>query len=359
MIIIGLIISISAVVFLGLTLLIHLSFSKTQTSPAEEEYLTISIVIAAKNESKNLEALFNSLHKLNYPKNKYEIIFVNDNSTDNTFQKAEKFSAGKNIRIKQAGDKILPAKKGALVIGIGEANYDYIMITDADCEVEEDWLIKASDTFNGGAELIFGNAPYKVKDTFVSKAASFENLRNNLLTFSSSIMGFTYSCAARNFGFTKSAYQKLEGYNKTQETLGGDDDLLIREARKANMKIRPFFGKNSFVYSYSPNTWDEYFQQRGRHLSTSHYYLFSSKFLLGIWHLSNLLLLFSIFLLPVSIFFLIPFLFKVIFDLVTVKRLQSHFGYEFNIYKIFIYQIVSDVLLIIHFLNSFSKKDSW
>ena len=106
-------------------------------------------------------------------------------------------------------------------------------------------------------------------------------------------MGLPYSAAARNFGFTKQAFEILGGYSKTNQTISGDDDLLLREAVKKKMKIGTITEKGSHVYSKAEKLFKDYVSQKARHTQTSLHYLVIHKLFLGVWHLLNLLSLFS------------------------------------------------------------------
>src|ERR1039458_5812456 len=117
-----------------------------------------------------------------------------------------------------------------------------------------------------------------------------------MLLFIASKLHLPYSAAARNFGFRKSSFYKIKGYENIQETLSGDDDLLIREAVKNKMRIEYIPNKDAAVYSASKETLKEYLIQRTRHTKTSIYYLPVHKIILGGWHIINLAALFSLFL---------------------------------------------------------------
>ena len=85
--------------------------------------------------------------------------------------------------------------------------------------------------------MLFGIAPFYQKKNLVNKISCFENLRSSVLSFSMASIGLPYTAAARNFGFSKNAFESLGGYSKTKDTKSGDDDLLLREAVKNKLKI--------------------------------------------------------------------------------------------------------------------------
>ncbi len=255
--------------------------------------------------------------------------------------------------------KKYPGKKGALDIGISKARYDNILITDADCRPEPEWLSAFSKKFSERFDLIFGAAPFIKQNNFVNKISSFENLKNTILTFGFANAGLPYSAASRSLGFRKELFNKISGYENTLETIGGDDDLLIREAAKHNAKFGIFLDNEAFVYSSTENNWIDYFRQKFRHLSTSNYYSFSSKLLLSLWHFLNIAFIIS----PLFIFFdekfTLLFIIKIIFDILSVKILQKKLNYDFNIIEIIYLQIFYEVLLIVNYIGGLFRKKTW
>jgi cellulose synthase/poly-beta-1,6-N-acetylglucosamine synthase-like glycosyltransferase len=320
----------------------------------------ISIIIAARNEAENIPPLINALSKLKYNSSLFEVIIVDDNSPDETYEVADYLTSNMpNFSVIRADNKSLPGKKGVLTAGISRAVFDFILVTDADCIPQKEWLTAYSKKLSLGYDVIFGVAPFYQKESLINNISRFENLRSNLLTFSAASFGIPYSAAARNFGFRKSSFGKLEGYSKTTETLSGDDDLFIREAFKKKMKIGFVEDKDSFVYSSAKEKLKEYLKQKARHTQTSLYYLPVHKWLLGSWHLLNLFFLFSPLLIFINPAFITLFIIKAAVDIVIVYNLQEYFGYDFNPYKIIYLQIFYEIFLIINFLNALRGKIDW
>lgn len=324
----------------------------------------ISVIAAAKNEERNLPSLINSLKAQSYPEKLFEVIIIDDGSTDDTFSKTKSLIDGSdNFSVYRAENKKFPGKKGALQFGIERAENPFIMITDADCQPEKKWIELFADKFASGSKFIFGAAPFIQDKSMINNISCFENLRTSLLTFSSASFGFPYSAAARSFGFSRSAFEKLSGYKNTTETLSGDDDLLLREAVKNKMKIEFIADESSFVYSNTVNTFSDYLKQKVRHTSTSLHYLFSHKLLLGFWHLLNLIMLFS----PLLIFisddfspvFAGLFFIKITGDIFLVSSAKKYFNYSFNLLEIIFLQIVYEIFLIINFFNAIFRKIEW
>ena len=243
--------------------------------------------------------------------------------------------------------------------GIEKANYDFILITDADCAPQLNWIRESARKFSDGYDFIFGVAPFYNENSFINNLSCFENIRSSILTFTAAIIGFPYSAAARNFGFKKSSFQKIKGYSNTTETLSGDDDLLLREAVKNKMKIGFITKKESFVYSRTKSTLKEYLNQKARHTQTSLHYLFQNKLFLGFWHLLNLFFLFSPILIFVDSIFISLFFIKINVDIIIVFNVQKCFRHGFNPAKIFYLQIMYEIFLIVNFVNALLGKSDW
>ncbi|MGB5529171.1 MAG: glycosyltransferase [Ignavibacteriaceae bacterium] len=358
-IIIGIIASIFILILPGCVILIALKKSINNAVNITQD-VNISVIISARNEKEKIEKLVNTLNNLNYPQDKYEVIIVDDNSRDGTLEELklqiDKFNNFRVLDLKPAG---LRGKREALSLGIQHSQHPYLVITDADCRPQSNWLVACSRKFALGYDMLFGIAPFYQNKTLTNRIACFENLRSSLLSFSLAIVGFPYTAAARNFGFTRNAFDLLSGYSKTKDTLSGDDDLLLREAVKRKLKIGVVTDSDSYVYSETKKTFREYFHQRARHTQTSFHYLKKHQVILVFWHLLNLLLLFS----PLLMFidpllgFLLPA--KLLTDFTIIKSTQNKFGYRFSVIEIIYLQIFYELLLIIHFFNARFSEIKW
>jgi cellulose synthase/poly-beta-1,6-N-acetylglucosamine synthase-like glycosyltransferase len=320
----------------------------------------LSLIIAAKNEEKNIFSLIDALEKLNYQNENFEVIIIDDNSTDNTAELIQsRISEKNNFQLIKAEKKEFDGKKGALSIGIENAKNNFIVITDADCKPETNWLNSLAGALDYGYDFAFGAAPIQTGKTLVEKLSAFENLRNTYLTFAAVGLNIPYSAAARSFGFRKTSFERIGGYSTTTETLSGDDDLLLREAVKHKMQIGTVIEPDALVYSAAPKSFNEYFQQKHRHLQTSFHYLLKQKMFLGFWHLINLISLLSILLCFISPILALPFVVKVVYDLFIVIKYQQNLGQDFRFYEILYLQILFEVFVVVNFFNSLSGKTKW
>lgn len=347
-------------IFAAYNLLFWNLLRKRVSSKLYKKQNKFSIVVAAKNEEQNVGSLIDSLNNIDYPEDHYEVIIVDDNSIDNTYNHLLDLTKGiNNFKLVKAKNKKYKAKKGALDIGISNSRFEIIVITDADCKVTPNWLKHLSDKFNEGNDFVFGVSSIIEENNLANKIVQFEKLRNSILMFSASRINLPYCINASNFSYKKSSFYKLNGFENTQQTISGDDDLLLKEAVKANMNIDYILSDGSEVHTRSVNKISSYVKQRIRHTSTSHHYLLKHKLFLGIWHLTNLIMLFSPFLSIFSknLIYLLPI--KFFIDILTVILLQKLFKYKFSIFRVAALQLIYELMLIVSYFGSILVKPKW
>lgn len=341
-------------------LLIFYNLKEKPASDINNEELKISVIVAAKNEEKNLEKLIISLSNQNYPFQNYEVIIVDDNSTDSTLEIANKLiTENSNFRIIKALNKKYEGKRGALQIGIEAAEHENIIITDADCSANKGFIKSFSSEFNKKFDFIFGVSPFVQTNSMVNNIACFDNLWVHILTFSFANIGLPYSAAARSFGFNKKSFIKIEGFKNTIDTLSGDDDLLLREAVKNNLKVGTILKPYAFVFTDAKNTMTDFIKQKSRHTSTSNYYSLNVKIVLGLWHIVNILMLFSLIMIYFDFSYSYLFIVKMIGDIFIVKYLMKTFSYNFRISQIILLQIIYEVLLTVNYIRGSFIKEKW
>jgi len=195
-----------------------------------------SIIICCKNEEQNLERLFNSLRKLKYP-GEYEIILVDDNSTDNTYEIMSEFcSESQYYHVFRLADVSQQGKKYALQYGIEKSQYEWIVLTDADCIVPPDWLEeinKKLSIVNCQLSIVIGYSPEIYKTSF----QYFKQVATAINYAASTYAGIPVSCNGRNLIFNKKAFDDVGGLNGLFQYPAGEDKLLMQRFKQHKKKI--------------------------------------------------------------------------------------------------------------------------
>ena len=247
----------------------------------------VSIIICARNEAENLKKNLPRILNQNY--HSYEVIVVNDCSTDNTENILLNFHINYpilcllSVQNKTKGS----GKKAALSKGIEAAKHQVLLFTDADCQPASDnWLYEMQKTLKGPIEIVLGYGPYNREEGFLNTFIRFETIYTAIQYFSFALIGQPYMGVGRNLMYKKSLFEKADGFAKHQHILSGDDDLFINEVATAgNVGIN--ISKDAFVYSDPKHTWRNYYRQKVRHMSTGKHYRLTHQFLLGIVSLSH------------------------------------------------------------------------
>src|SRR6185295_2213731 len=190
----------------------------------------ISVIIACRNESANIEACIGSLSQLQYPVEQFEVIFVDDHSTDDTSAKIKSgIKSFSNFSLTTA-DVEAQGKKRALQKGIADARHACIVTTDADCQVPADWLSYFSLFLeNQKTQLILGGVRIEKNHSLFGRLQRMEF--SSLIGFAASALGWGRAALGNgaNIGFRKSAFAEVNGYDGNLHIASGDDEFLIRK----------------------------------------------------------------------------------------------------------------------------------
>lgn len=251
----------------------------------------VSVIICAKNEAQNLT--INIPHILNQKYHLFELVLINDASSDDTVAVMESFAAeNSNIKIVDVenNETFWGNKKYALTLGIKAATYDHLLFTDADCKPSSSsWITKMALCFTDQKTIVLGYSPYeKVRKSLINVLVRFETLLTGLQYISYANSGIPYMGVGRNMAYHKNEFFQSKGFINHMKLLSGDDDLFVNQVatkRNATVCLQP----ESFMISIPKKTFRDWFRQKRRHVSTAANYKFQHKLLLGLYYLSNLL----------------------------------------------------------------------
>jgi len=240
----------------------------------------VSVVVACRNEEKDLPNLLMDLSAQNYPVEEFEVIIVDDNSTDSTFKTATGFTSGIDLQVVK---NLSQGKKEALKTGIGIAKGNLIITTDADCRMGINWIRSIASFFDEtGADMII--CPVRIEKTagFFGKFQELEFLSLQGVTAGTANYGNGTMCNGANLAFKKEAYFKnLENLRFDIPT--GDDVFFLHSLKqKPGSKILWLESSEAIVITSGSSSLREYFNQRKRWLSKSSAYSDTNSILLGI-----------------------------------------------------------------------------
>lgn len=326
----------------------------------------VSVIVAARNEEKKLPKLLNSLISQDF--STFEIIVINDRSTDSTGaiiqQFADKYDMVKKVEITNNTIKGNP-KKNALTQGIKIAKFEHFLFIDADCWViSNSWIKEMSAYFNQNKILIGIGLYYSEEENWVSKITNFETYYTALQYTSFSNIGINFMAVGRNFGYTKNIFEQAKGFQSHQNIMSGDDDLMVNQMSNATNTIS-IISKNSITYSHPEKDWKSWFRQKIRHISAGYHYKFSNKLLLGTLSTSHISVYFIyLLMIPLGMANLlhlsIMFLIRIILIIVCFKKLSTIVGEKIHWWYIPILDLMLIAYQILIGVSSvISKRKTW
>jgi len=289
--------------------------------------IDVSIILCVRNGEKSLPNILNDFSNQKYNGN-LEFIIVDDESSDKTKEIISEF-VEKDSRFKyihsNTGSINLNHKKKALDAGIKKSNYDWLLFTDVDCRVNENWVSGMSNNYLNN-DYVVGFSMTNPGNSIVSK---FQSIDFNMLMFSAcaaTTAGYPLASSGQNQSYKKSVFKQVDGFNKIENLLQGDDSIFLQICNKIKkLKITFSTNSSSFVVAKTHHSLKDFFLQRIRWSGDANLmWKYNSIFFLIIisTFLTNLL----------SIYLIIDFLLSQTFLLFTVSIITIKFILEFLIY---------------------------
>ncbi len=236
--------------------------------------IKIGVIVPARNEESNIDNCLAALLKQDYPKHLYEVIVVDDHSSDRTAEKVldfiEKNKAG-NFRIISLSENKDGGfgKKSALTAGIKASVNKVIVTTDADCKMKPGWLNTINSYFGQHKPQML-IMPVAIDDgnRFFHKLQSLEFVSIAGVTGATAGQGCHILCNGANLAFKRDAFEKVEGYGGNLKYASGDDVFLLHKIKKEFPGNVHYLKNREAIVTTKPSTsLKEFFSQRVRWFS--------------------------------------------------------------------------------------------
>ncbi len=260
----------------------------------------VSIIVCARNEYKNLDEFLPKILEQKYPK--FEVLLVNDdNETETDFLLSDLKLKYKNFRVIDVNNSIsfIKGKKFAISVGIKTSSYDKILLTDADCyPSSENWLMNMQAAFSDKKEIVIGYNRYEREKGFFNKLVRFDCACNAIKYLSFCAAGIPYKGVGQNLAYTKSLFNKQNGFTSHYSIPYGDDDIFVNKSIIKNNAV-PVYNHDSHTISIAPKSYDVWLRQKYRNFITRQHYRFLTQLSLGFYNFSTYLFYILLILLPI------------------------------------------------------------
>lgn len=214
---------------------------KREKTPTDETLPAVSVIIASKNESEDLEKNLPWVLNQDYPN--FEVIVINSGSTDETDMILKHFDQS-NPHLYHtfipADAEDVNVKKLALTLGIKAAKNDILLFTEAYCKPSSDqWIKEFAREFAKGRDVVLGYCKLNIgKKVWMRNFMLYDNLIHSLKYLSMAIAGKPFMGIGRNLAYRKELFFAEKGFSSILNTEGGEDDLFINKiARKKSTGV--------------------------------------------------------------------------------------------------------------------------
>jgi len=227
---------------------------------------SFTIIVPFRNEEENLPKLLDSFSKLNYPTDLFEVILVDDSSKEKfrissrSFGTKFQVSLIDNIRVSNS------PKKDAISTAMQHVKTNWVITTDADCIVQENWLLTFDNYIQeNNVSMLAGAVSYSCENYFLHHFQQLDLTSLQGATIGSFGIKKAFMCNGANFAYTKSIFEKLNGFDGNNKIASGDDVFLLQKA--ANLfanEVHYLKAKEAIVITKPTENWKLLFHQRVR-----------------------------------------------------------------------------------------------
>lgn len=240
----------------------------------------VSVIVSCRNEERSISSLLHSLSLQNYPPELFEIIVVNDNSTDKTFEIAANHTGIQKIRVV---NNQYNGKKSAIRTGISISKGELIITTDADCQMGDNWIsVIAAFYQQNNPDMIICPVKLERESGFFRSFQELEFLSLQGVTAGSALTGKPIMCNGANLAFPKEMY--LRHSNNIHDEIRSGDDIFLLHSLKSerNSKICWIESPEAIVTTEASDTIGSFLQQRKRWISKGTSYTDRDTIIAGI-----------------------------------------------------------------------------
>ncbi|RYY48665.1 MAG: glycosyltransferase [Chitinophagaceae bacterium] len=309
-----------------------------QKATTETQLPILSVIIPARNEAGSISLLLESLQNQSYPSSCFEVIVVDDFSSDNTLEIAQAYPFVKAVALKDfLPETINSYKKKAIEVGIQQSRGELIVTTDADCIAPKNWLKTIAayyETYK--PSLIVMPVAIDASNRAIEVFQSLDFMSLQGITAASVSKNVHSMCNGANLAYTRKAFEAVGGFEGIDSIASGDDMLLMHKIAELFPRgIRYLQSKEVIIHTAPVQSVKAFLNQRIRWASKADKYDDKRIFavLLMVYALNVALLVFPLVLLVRSDFGMFKYWFgmlalKTIVEMAFLFPVARFFGKE-------------------------------
>lgn len=250
------------------------------SSTGRQARTRFSVIIPARNEQDHIGNCLRSLFAQSYPAELFEVIVINDHSTDRTEAVVHSFQQQhNNLRLLNLnellnGKQLNAYKKKAIELAIEQSSGNWIVTTDADCTAQPEWLLMY-DSYIQEKDPVFVAAPVMFRHTgsFLSAFQLLDFISLQGITAAAVSAGYHSMCNGANIAYRKDVFYEVGQFRGIDQIASGDDMLLMHKIKQAYPnRLGYLFSKKAIVTTEPMYDWKGFLNQRIRWASKADKY---------------------------------------------------------------------------------------
>lgn len=257
----------------------------------------VSVVMAAKDEEATIQACLESLLHQDYPSGRYEVIAINDRSSDRTGEIIDMLARQyPHLMAIHMSDEILPGltgKQRALVHTYDKCRGEFVLNTDADCVAPASWLRGMVAHFHADTGMVLGIPVCHAKH---ERAKLFTKLQSldmvHLLGYAIGAAAWnrTTTCIGNNMAYRRRAVDELGGLVALPDSVTEDAVLAQAMEYQTNWKVDAALAPDTVIRTHAAEDLRRFYRQRKRWLVGGMRAYRSEVFLLNLLYAFHVLL---------------------------------------------------------------------
>ncbi|HET9054385.1 MAG TPA: glycosyltransferase [Cyclobacteriaceae bacterium] len=324
----------------------------------------ISVIVPFRNEEQTIGLLIRDLQQQEYPRDKFEVILINDHSEDNSVSVINEGLRGP-VSAKLMNNAA-EGKKSALTKGIRHATGTIIITTDADCRVKPGWIRSVNNSFSDDAvKMTFGAVRLQSGGGLFSNMQALEFLSLVGSGASTTAFGLPTLCNGANLAFTKNVFTETGGYDGNEHIASGDDEFLMRKVEaKYSSGIRFNNNPENIVTTAPQKTLRDFLSQRIRWAGKWRHHDGTNSKLLAVYvflfHLSVMMLPFFVIMGDISGYTMLGLLVaKALVEFFYLRQVAAWLDVRWHTLSFLLLQVIYPLYAVGVALAALVKKPVW
>lgn len=326
----------------------------------------VTVAIPARNEENHIINCLNSLLTPNNIKHIEKILVLNDDSSDRTkilvHQMIERYDMIECIDVVRNPEEKSSPKKRLITQAVGITKTDWLVLTDADCILPDNWISTMITHANEGSSMICGPVEFIEKKNWFSTWQKIEFAGMMQVSAGGIGIGKPTTCNAANMWIRTTDFWAVKGFEGVASIISGDDEFLMHKFHSRNPKsIRYVYSPDAVVKTYSFESFTDFLNQRKRWASKGLLYQSVTYriFLITIWFYHFMVIFGLVYSFIVPEFFLYYAVFltvKVWIDTMILNRANYFLSKKMKRFQIVLAQFIqSPYIVLAGFLGTFGS----